>query len=116
MSFVAERVKKGLKAIRQFTDRFVAQRQVPPEISMCQIWEEVPLARARMIRAGRKRIKTATSLLNWIASAHTSVYASTMLLLTACSSLEFVRVSPVPLSVRPKSPSIPESCQLPLVS
>jgi hypothetical protein len=43
MSFVADRVKKGLKAIRQFTGRFVAQRMAPPDISKRQIEEEIPI-------------------------------------------------------------------------
>ena len=43
MSFVAKRVKKGLKVIREFTSRFQAQRQVPQDISRKQIEEEIPI-------------------------------------------------------------------------
>jgi hypothetical protein len=42
MSFVADKLRKGFQAIKQLTGRFVAQRQVPPEISKRQIEEEVP--------------------------------------------------------------------------
>lgn len=44
MSFVAERVRKGLQAVKQFADRFVAQRQVPEGVSKKQIEEEVPVS------------------------------------------------------------------------
>ncbi|MGD0405141.1 MAG: phage portal protein [Candidatus Bathyarchaeia archaeon] len=41
MSFVAERIRKGFEAVRT---RFVAQRQVPPDISKRQIQEEIPVS------------------------------------------------------------------------
>ncbi len=44
MSFVAERVRKGLQAVKQFVGRFVAQRQVPEGVSKKQIEEEVPVS------------------------------------------------------------------------
>lgn len=44
MSLVAERVRKGLQAVKQFAGRFVAQRQVPEDISKKQIEEEVPVS------------------------------------------------------------------------
>jgi hypothetical protein len=44
MSFVAEKIRKGLRSLKQFTGRFAAQRQVPPEISKRQIEEEVPIS------------------------------------------------------------------------
>jgi hypothetical protein len=44
MSFVAEKIRKGLSSLKQSTGRLVAQRQVPPEISRRQIEEEVPVS------------------------------------------------------------------------
>jgi len=44
LSLVAERVRKGLQAVKQFAGRFVAQRQVPEDISKKQIEEEVPVS------------------------------------------------------------------------
>jgi len=44
MSFIAEKLRKGFNNLRQFTGRFVAQRQVPPEISKRQIEEEIPIS------------------------------------------------------------------------
>jgi hypothetical protein len=44
MSFVAEKIRKGLRSLKQFTGRFAAQRQVPPEISKRQVEEEVPIS------------------------------------------------------------------------
>jgi len=44
LSFVAERVRKGLQAVKQFVGRFVAQRQVPEGVSKKQIEEEVPVS------------------------------------------------------------------------
>ena len=44
MSFVAEKLRKGLSGLKQFTGRFVAQRNVPPEVSRRQIEEEVPVS------------------------------------------------------------------------
>ena len=41
MSFVAERIRKGVQAVRA---RFVAQRPVPPDISKRQIEEEIPVS------------------------------------------------------------------------
>lgn len=41
MSFVAERIRKSLQTIMS---RFVAQREVPPEVSRRQIEEEVPVS------------------------------------------------------------------------
>jgi hypothetical protein len=41
MSFIAERIRKSLQTIR---NRFVAQREVPPEVSKRQIEEEVPVS------------------------------------------------------------------------
>jgi hypothetical protein len=44
LSFVAERVRKALQAVKQFAGRFVAQRQVPEGVSKKQIEEEVPVS------------------------------------------------------------------------
>lgn len=44
MSFVADKLRKGFQAIKQHTGRFVAQRQVPPEISKRQMEEEIPVS------------------------------------------------------------------------
>jgi hypothetical protein len=44
MSFVAQRIRKGFQSVKQFTGRFVAQRNVPPEVSRRQIEEEVPVS------------------------------------------------------------------------
>jgi hypothetical protein len=44
MSFVAEKLRKRLSSLKQFTGRFLAQRQVPPEVSRRQIEEEVPVS------------------------------------------------------------------------
>jgi hypothetical protein len=44
MSFVAEKLRKGLSSLKQFTGKFLAQRQVPPEVSRRQIEEEVPVS------------------------------------------------------------------------
>jgi hypothetical protein len=44
MSLVAEKLRKGLSSLKQFTGRFLAQRQVPPEVSRRQIEEEVPVS------------------------------------------------------------------------
>jgi hypothetical protein len=44
MSFVAEKLRKGFQTVRQAVNRFVAQRQVPPEISKRQIEEEIPVS------------------------------------------------------------------------
>jgi hypothetical protein len=44
MSFVAEKLRKGLSSLKRFRGRFLAQRQVPPEVSRRQIEEEVPVS------------------------------------------------------------------------
>jgi hypothetical protein len=44
MSFVAEKLRKGVQTVRRAVNRFVAQRQVPPEISKKQIEEEIPVS------------------------------------------------------------------------
>jgi len=43
MSFVAEKLRKGFQTVRQAVNRFVAQRQVPPDISKREIEEEMPV-------------------------------------------------------------------------
>lgn len=44
LSFGVEKFRKGLQAVRRFTDRFLAQRQVPSDVSKKQIEEEVPVS------------------------------------------------------------------------
>jgi hypothetical protein len=44
MSFVAEKIRKGFKNIKEAASKFVAQRKVPPEISRRQIEEEIPVS------------------------------------------------------------------------
>jgi hypothetical protein len=44
MSFVADKLRKGFQAIKHLTGRFVAQRQVPPDVSKRQIEEEIPVS------------------------------------------------------------------------
>jgi hypothetical protein len=44
MSFVADRIRKSIQAVKQFKNRFTSQRQVPPDISRRQIEEEVPIS------------------------------------------------------------------------
>jgi hypothetical protein len=42
MSFVAEKIRKSLRAARKFTGRFAAQRQVPSDVSKRQMEQEMP--------------------------------------------------------------------------
>jgi hypothetical protein len=44
VSFVAQRLRKGFNSVRQAAGRFVAQRQVPPDVAKKQIEEEVPVS------------------------------------------------------------------------
>lgn len=44
MSFVAERIRKGFNSLKKLTSKFVAQRNVPPDVSRRQIEEEVPVS------------------------------------------------------------------------
>jgi hypothetical protein len=45
MSLVAEKIRKGFNSLKQATNKFIAQRKVPPEISRKQIEEEIPVSR-----------------------------------------------------------------------
>jgi len=44
MSFIAEKLRKGFNSLKQATNKFIAQRKVPPEISKRQIKEEIPVS------------------------------------------------------------------------
>jgi hypothetical protein len=44
VSFVAQRLRKGFNSVRHAAGRFVAQRQVPPDVARKQIEEEVPVS------------------------------------------------------------------------